>query len=48
MGVKLNIQSKFMCLPCLIMQPVMHKILITSVLKEKKLSIEIFVGRRMT
>lgn len=34
-GVKLNIQSKFMCLPCLIMQPVMHTILITSVLKEK-------------
>lgn len=47
LGEKLNIQSKFMCLPCLIMQPVMHKILITSVLKEKKLSIEIFVGRRM-
>lgn len=35
LGEKLNIQSKFMCLPCLIMQPVMHKILITSVLKEK-------------
>lgn len=48
MGVTLNIQSKSMCLPCLIMQPVMHKILITSVLKEKKLSIEISVGRRMT
>lgn len=35
MGVKLNIQSKSMCLPCLKMQPVMYNILITSVLKEK-------------
>lgn len=50
MGVTLNIQSKSMCLPCLIMQPVMYIVQHFDhfSIEGKKLSIEISVGRRMT